>query len=70
MDPGGGARGDCGSRMKNDPADRVWAMLALSSAEPAGSTSVTRRITGFIGRDKSPGAVVAGSAGWAESIWL
>ena len=43
--------------MKNDPADRVWAMLALSSANPRGLDLSYSRITGFIGRDKSPGKV-------------
>ena len=43
--------------MKNEPADRVWAMLALSSANPRGLDLSYSRITAFIGRDKSPGKV-------------
>ena len=43
--------------MKNEPGDRVWAMLALGSANPRGLDLSYSRITGFIGRDKSPGKV-------------
>ena len=43
--------------MKSDRADRVWAMLALASANPRGLDLGYSRITGFIGRDKSPGKV-------------
>jgi hypothetical protein len=43
--------------MKNEAGDRVWAMLALASANPRGLDLSYSRITGFIGRDKSPGKV-------------
>jgi hypothetical protein len=55
-------------RMDGEPADRAWAMLALSSADPRGLDLSFGRISGFISRDKSPGKVrssllVAGLAG-------
>ena len=55
-------------RMDGEPADRCWAMLALSSADPRGLDLSFARITGFISRDKSVGKqrsslLVAGLAG-------
>ncbi len=55
-------------RMDGEPADRCWAMLALSSANPRGLDVSVARITGFISRDKSAGRqrsslLVAGLAG-------
>jgi hypothetical protein len=55
-------------RMNGEPADRAWAMLALSTADPRGLDISFARINGFISRDKSPGKVrsallVAGLAG-------
>ena len=54
--------------MDGEAADRVWAMLALSSADGRGVEINFSRIAGFISRDKSPGKarsalLVAGLAG-------
>lgn len=54
--------------MDGDAADRVWAMLALSSPDGRGVEINFSRIAGFISRDKSPGKarsalLVAGLAG-------
>jgi hypothetical protein len=43
--------------MDDEPADRVWAMLALASADTKGLDLGNGRINAFIGRDKSPGKV-------------
>jgi len=54
--------------MDEDPADRVWAMLALGSPEPRSLGITTSRIQDFAGRDESEGRqrtalLVAGLAG-------
>ena len=55
-------------RMDGDAGDRSWAMLALAAPDPRALDLSASRISGFIGRDKSPGKVrssllVAGLAG-------
>ena len=42
-------------RMDGEAGDRAWAMLALSAPDARGVDLSLGRITGFIGRDKSPG---------------
>ena len=56
------------SRMKDQNADRCWAMLALAAPDARSAGISNGRITSFIGRDQTPGRLrsamlVAGLAG-------